>query len=71
VAASIYYKLVGSRKGLNIAQSDVEYTAASESTKTIYRSRALTDITKLVNEGYIKINRVTNEVSIVAERARL
>jgi len=25
----------------------------------------------LVNEGYIKINRVTNEVSIVAERARL
>jgi hypothetical protein len=71
VAASIYYKLVGSRKGLNIAQSDVEYTAASESTKNIYRSRALTDITKLVNEGYIKINRVTNEVSIVAERARL
>jgi hypothetical protein len=71
VAAGIYYKLVGSRKGLNIAQSDVEYTAASASTKNIYRSRALTDITKLVNEGYIKINRVTNEVSIVAERARL
>jgi hypothetical protein len=71
VAASIYYKLVGSRKGLNIAQSDVEYTAANVSTKNIYRSRALTDITKLVNEGYIKINRVTNEVSIVAERARL
>jgi hypothetical protein len=71
VAAGIYYKLIGSRKGLNIAQSDVEYTAASESTKNIYRSRALTDITKLVNEGYIKINRVTNEVSIVAERARL
>jgi hypothetical protein len=71
VAASIYYKLVGSRKGLTIAQSDVEYTAASVSTKNIYRSRALTDITKLVNEGYIKINRVTNEVSIVAERARL
>jgi len=71
VAAGIYYKLIGSRKGLNIAQSDVEYTAASASTKNIYRSRALTDITKLVNEGYIKINRVTNEVSIVAERARL
>ena len=71
VAASIYYKLVGSRKGLNIAQSDVEYTAANASTKNIYRSRALTDITKLVNEGYIKINRVTNEVSIVAERARI
>jgi hypothetical protein len=71
VAASIYYKLIGSRKGLNIAQSDVEYTAASASTKNIYRSRALTDVTKLVNEGYIKINRVTNEVSIVAERARL
>lgn len=71
VAAGIYYKLVGSRKGLTIAQSDIEYTAAVASTKSIYRSRALTDITKLVNEGYIKINRVTNEVSIVSERARL
>jgi hypothetical protein len=71
VAAGIYYKLVGSRKGLTIVQSDIEYTASSTSAKAVYRSRALTDIAKLVNEGYIKINRVTNEVSIVAERARL
>jgi hypothetical protein len=71
VASSIYYKTSGSRRGLTIAQSDIEYAASTNSTKNIYRSRALTDITKLVNEGYIKINRTTNEVSIVAERAVL
>jgi len=71
VAAGIYYKLVGSRKGLTIAQSDIEYTASSTSAKSVYRSRALTDVAKLVTEGFIRINRVTNEVAIVAERARL
>jgi hypothetical protein len=71
VAAAIYYKLVGSRKGLTIAQSDVEYTASSTSAKAVYRSRALTDVAKLVTEGFIRINRVTNDVAIVAERARL
>jgi len=71
VAASIYYKLIGSRKGLTIAQSDVQYTASTDAIKNVYRSRALTDVAKLVTEGYIRINRVTNEVSIVAERARL
>lgn len=71
VAAGIYYKLVGSRKGLTIAQSDIEYTASSTSAKAVYRSRALTDVAKLVTEGFIRINRVTSEVSVVAERARL
>jgi hypothetical protein len=71
VAAGIYYKLVGSRKELTIAQSDIEYAASGTSAKGVYRSRALTDIAKLVTEGFIRINRVTNEVSIVAERARL
>jgi hypothetical protein len=71
VAAGIYYKLVGSRKKLTIAQSDIEYAASGTSAKGVYRSRALTDIAKLVTEGFIRINRVTNEVSIVAERARL
>jgi len=37
----------------------------------VYRSRALTDVAKLVTEGFIRINRITNEVSVVAERARL
>lgn len=71
VASAIYYRLVGSRKGLSIARSDVEFSASSEANKNIYRNRALSDITKLVNEGYVKINRTTNEVSVVAEKARL
>jgi hypothetical protein len=71
VAAGIYYQLIGSRNSLSIAQSDVEYAAADVSIKNIYRSRALTDITKLVSEGYIKINRSTNQVLIVAEKARI
>jgi hypothetical protein len=71
VAAGIYYQRNGSRNGLSIAQSDVEFASSSVAVKNIYRNRALSDITKLVNEGYIKINRTTNEVSIVAEKAGL
>ena len=71
VAAGIYYKQVGSRKGLTISQSEVEYTAATNDVKKIYRSRTLTDTTKLVSDGFIKINRAGNEVAIVAERAGL
>lgn len=71
VASAIYFRLVGSRKGLSISRSDVEFSASSEANKNIYRNRALSDITKLVNEGYVRINRVTNEVAVVAEKARL
>ena len=71
VASSIYYKLSGSRRGLTIAQSDIEYAGSIDSTKNVYRSRALTDVIKLVNEGYIRINRATNEVSTIAERSSL
>jgi hypothetical protein len=71
VAAGIYYQRNGSRNGLSIAQSDVEFASSSVAVKNIYRNRALSDITRLVNEGYIKINRTTNEVSIVAEKAGL
>lgn len=71
VAAGIYYKLVGSRKGLTINQSEIEYAASTSDIKNIYRTRALTDTTKLVSDGYIKIDRQGNEVGIVAERAVL
>lgn len=71
VAASLYYKTVGSRKGLSINESEIEYTASSDSIKNIYRSRALTDTTKLVTEGYLQINRATNQVNLNAEKASL
>jgi len=65
----MYYKDIGSRKGLTIAESDIEYTASTDTTKTVYRSKAITDIRKLVTEGYIKINRETQDVSIATEKA--
>lgn len=68
VASSLYYKLNGSRRGLSIAESDVEYASLNNASKNIYRSRALTDVTKLVNEGYIKISRENFEVGIEAEK---
>ena len=71
IAAGIYYKDIGSRKGLTIAESDVEYTASTDTTKTVYRNKAITDIRKLVTEGYIKINRTTQDVSIAIEKAGL
>jgi len=71
IAAGIYYKDIGSRKNLTIAESDVEYTASSDSVKTVYTSKANTNIRKLVTEGYIKINRTTQDVSIATEKAGL
>ena len=71
IAAGIYYKDIGSRKGLTIAESNIEYNASPDTTKTVYRNKAITDIRKLVTEGYIKISRETQNVSIVTEKAGL
>jgi len=71
VAAGIYYKDIGSRKGLTVAESDVEYTASTDTTKTVYRNKAITNIRKLITEGYIKINRTTQDVSIATEKVEL
>jgi len=71
VAAGIYYKDIGSRKDLTVAESDVEYSGASATVKTVYRNKAITDIRKLVTEGLIKINRATQDVAINVEKAGL
>ena len=71
IAAGIYYKDIGSRKGLSVSESDVEYAGASDTTKTVYSNKAITDIRKLVSEGYIKIERSTQDVEIVTEKATL
>jgi len=71
VAAGIYYKDIGSRKDLTVAESDVEYGSANTTVKTVYRNKAITDIRKLTTEGLIKINRSTQDVAINVEKARL
>ena len=71
IAAGIYYKDIGSRKGLTVAESDIEYAGASTTTKTVYRNKAITDIRKLITEGYIKIDRTSQNVSIATEKAAL
>jgi len=71
IAAGLYYKDIGSRKGLTVAESDVEYEASSDNIKTVYTSKVSTDIRRLVTEGYIKIERGTQDVSIASEKAGL
>jgi len=71
IAAGIYFKDIGSRKGLTVAESDVEYEASSENVKTVYTNKAITDIRKLVTEGYIKIERQTQDVEIATEKATI
>ena len=71
VAAGIYYKDIGSRKDLTVAESDVEYSSASATVKTVYRNKAITDIRKLTTEGLLKINRSTQDVAINVEKAGL
>lgn len=71
IAASLYFKDIGSRNGLTVAQSNIEYEGSSDSVKNVYRSKSITDIRKLVTEGYIKIERQTQDVEIATEKATL
>jgi len=71
IAAGIYYKDIGSRKGLTVAQSNVEYEGSSDNVKNVYTSKAITNVRKLVIEGYIKIERQTLDVEIATEKATL
>ena len=71
IASYIYFKDIGSRNDLTVAESDVEYTASSNTVKTVYRNKAITDIRTLVTEGFIKIDRNTQNVSIATEKASL
>ena len=70
VAAGIYFKDIGSRKGLTPAESNIEYQASSDRIKNVYSNKAITDIRKLVTEGYIKVARGgTQDVEIATEKA--
>jgi hypothetical protein len=71
IAAGIYFKDIGSRKDLTVAESDVEYTNSSDTVKTVYRNKAITNIRKLITEGYLRIERASQNVSIAIERANL
>ena len=71
IAAGIYYKDIGSRDGQTIAESNISYSNASASVKTVYRNKAITDIRNLVTEGYIKIDRTLQDVNIVTEKVNL
>jgi len=71
IAASLYFKDIGSRKGLTIAQSNLEYEASSDNVKNVYTSKSISDVRKLVTEGYIKIDRRSQDVEIATEKAAL
>ena len=71
VASALYYQQVGSRNGQTIAESDVAYAALTDAEKSIYQTKALQDISTLVANGYIKIDRETQQVNIVAEKANI
>ena len=71
IAAGIYFKDIGSRKGLTPAESNIEYEASADSIKNVYTSKAITDVRKLVTEGYIKVARQTQDVEIATEKAVL
>lgn len=71
VAAAIYYKKVGSRANQTIAQSDVSFSSLTEQQKNVYRASVLTDINALVTNGYIKISKNAQNVTINAEKANL
>ena len=70
-AAALYFKDIGSRKGLTIAQSNLEYEASSANIKNVYTSKAISDVRKLVTEGYIKIERESQDVEVATEKAAL
>jgi len=71
IASGLYYKDIGSRKGLTVAESDLEYTNSNTTTKTVYRNKAVTDIRRSITEGYLKIERDSNDVTIATEKVGL
>jgi len=71
IAAALYFKDIGSRKGLTTAQSNIEYEESSDNIKNVYTSKAISDIRKLVTEGTIKIERQSQDVEIAIEKAAL
>jgi hypothetical protein len=71
IAAAIYFRDIGSRKGLTIAQSNLEYEASADNIKNVYSNKAITDVRKLVTEGYVKIERQTQDVEIATEKATI
>ena len=71
VAAGLYFRDIGSRKGLTPTESNIEYEASSDSIKNVYTNKAVTDIRKLVTEGYIKISRETQDVEVATEKESL
>jgi hypothetical protein len=71
IAAALYFRDIGSRKGLSVAQSNIEYQGSSANIKNVYTNKAITDIRKLVTEGYIKIKRQTLDVEIATEKATI
>ena len=71
IAAAIYYKDLGSRKGLTVSESNIEYEASSTNVKSVYRNKAITDVRKSVTEGFIKIERQSQDVEIATEKATL
>jgi hypothetical protein len=71
VASALYYQTIGSRNGQTISESDVAYAALTDNEKSVYRDRVTNEIAQLVADGYIKINRETQNVNIVAEKANI
>ncbi len=71
VAAGIYYKDIGARKDLTVAQSDIEFASSTDTTQTVYKTKAITNIRKLVTEGYVKIERQSLQVNIETEKVNL
>ena len=71
ISAALYFRDIGSRKGLTIAQSNIEYEGSADNIKNVYDSKAITDVRKLVTEGYIKIPRNSKDVEIVIEKATI
>ena len=71
IAAALYYRDIASRKGITIAESNIEYEASSDNVKNVYTSKAITDVRKLVTEGYIKIERQSQDVEIAIEKAEV
>ena len=71
IASGLYYKDIGSRTGLTVAESDLAYVGASDTVKNVYSNKVITDIRKLVTEGYIKIERQTLDVQVAIEKVGL
>ena len=58
-------------RDVKVIFASLEYEGSTDTTKNVYTNKAITNIRKLVTEGYVKIARDTQDVEVATEKVTI